>query len=164
MLTPEDFTERMVPYLQAAGVVSDPITEREHSLLASATSLVQPRMNLLGEAPDMLRFLFVADEDLVIEEEATRKLGEDPGGVIDRAIAEIEALGEDDFTAARLEEVLRGAIVEGMGIKPRLAFGPLRSAISGRRISPPLFESMELLGRDSSLARLRSFRDDLATA
>jgi len=100
----------------------------------------------------------------VIEEEATRKLGEDPGGVIDRAIAEIEALGEDDFTAARLEEVLRGAIVEGMGIKPRLAFGPLRSAISGRRISPPLFESMELLGRDSSLARLRSFRDDLATA
>jgi len=164
LLAPEDFTERMVPYLQAAGVVSDPITEREHALLASATPLVQPRMNLLGEAPDMLRFLFVADEDLVIEEDATRKLGEDPGAVLDRAIAEVEALDADAFATATLEERLRGAIVDEMGIKPRLAFGPLRSAISGRRISPPLFESMELLGRDSSLARLRSFRDRLAAA
>ena len=63
---------------------------------------------------------------------------------------------------AVLEPALRGAIVDDMGIKPRLAFGPLRSAISGRRISPPLFESMELLGRASSLTRLRSLRDRLA--
>ena len=45
-----------------------------------------------------------------------------------------------------------------LGVKPRLAFGPVRTAISGRRISPPLFESMVILGKDSSLARLRAFR------
>ena len=65
--------------------------------------------------------------------------------------------------AELLEPALRTAIVEEMGIKPRLAFGPLRSAISGRRVSPPLFESMELLGKSSSLARLRSLRERLAS-
>ena len=82
--------------------------------------------------------------------------------MLDRAIAEVEAVSAEDFTAAALEPALRAAIVEDMGIKPRLAFGPLRAAISGRRISPPLFESMELLGRSSSLARLRSLRERLA--
>ena len=84
--------------------------------------------------------------------------------MLDRAITEVEALPEGAFTAAALETALRAAIIEEMGIKPRLAFGPLRSAISGRRISPPLFESMELLGKASSLTRLRALRDRLAAA
>ncbi|WP_240811299.1 glutamate--tRNA ligase [Brachybacterium sp. SGAir0954] len=164
LLDPAEFTERMVPHLQEAGVVSDPVTSEQHALLVAATPLVQPRMNLLGEAPDMLRFLFVADADLVVEDDALKKLGDDPVAVLDRAITEVETVPADAFAAATLEEVLRAAIVEDMGIKPRLAFGPLRSAISGRRISPPLFESMELLGRPSSLARLRALRDRLAAA
>lgn len=164
MLDPADFTERMVPYLQRADVVTDPITPEQHALLTAATPLVQPRMNLLGEAPDLLRFLFVADDDLVVNDDALKKLGEDPVAVLDRAIADLDGVADDDFQASRLEEVLRGAIVEDMGIKPRLAFGPLRSAISGRRVSPPLFESMELLGKASSLARLRSLRERLAAA
>jgi glutamyl-tRNA synthetase len=49
---------------------------------------------------------------------------------------------------------LRHSLVEELGLKPRLAFGPVRIAVSGRKVSPPLFESMELLGRDRSLARL----------
>lgn len=162
MLPEAEFTERMVPYLQRAGIVSDPVTAGERELLVAATPLVQPRMNLLGEAPDMLRFLFVDDADLQVEEDALKKLGDDPVAVLDRAIAEVERLEGEAFTAAALEEALRGAIIEEMGVKPRLAFGPLRSAISGRRVSPPLFESMELLGRDSSLARLRSLRGLLA--
>ncbi|MCS6710856.1 glutamate--tRNA ligase [Brachybacterium sp. EF45031] len=162
LLPPEEFTERMVPYLQGAGLLSDPPTAEQRALLVAATPLVQPRMNLLGEAPDMLRFLFVDDADLEVAEEAFAKLGEDPLGVLDRAIAEIEALPEDDFRAETLESTLRAAIVDDMGVKPRLAFGPLRSAVSGRRVSPPLFESMELLGRPSTLARLRSFRTQLA--
>ncbi len=51
-----------------------------------------------------------------------------------------------------------------MGIKPRFAFTPLRTAVSGRRVSPPLFESMEILGKESSLVRLRALRASLATA
>ncbi|WP_010534874.1 glutamate--tRNA ligase [Brachybacterium squillarum] len=162
MLPEAEFTARMVPYLQADGVVSDPVTEAEQAPLVAATPLVQPRMNLLAEAPDMLRFLFVADADLEVQEDALRKIGDDPAAVLARAVTEVEAVPEDSFDAATLEAALRAAIVEDMGIKPRLAFGPLRSAISGRRISPPLFESMELLGKPSSLARLRALQERLA--
>ena len=55
-----------------------------------------------------------------------------------------------------VEAALRAALVEGLGLKPKLAFGPVRVAVTGRRISPPLFESIELLGRDRTLARLQS--------
>ena len=50
--------------------------------------------------------------------------------------------------------MLRAELIEGGGLKPRIAFGPLRTALSGKRISPPLFESMQLLGKESTLARL----------
>ena len=162
-LLPEDvFVERLIPYLQSGGVLGETVTEEQRALVVAAAPLVQTRMNLLGEASDLMGFLFVADEDLVIQDDATKKLGDDPIAVLDRAILEVEAIAEDAFTAAALEPALRGAIVDDMGIKPRLAFGPLRAAISGRRISPPLFESMELLGRSSSLVRLRALRERLA--
>ncbi|MEE1617153.1 glutamate--tRNA ligase [Brachybacterium sp. J153] len=162
-LLPEaEFVERLVPYLQAGGVLGDVVTPEQQALLVAAAPLVQTRMNLLGEAPDLLRFLFAADEDLEVQDEALAKIGDDPVAVLERAIAEIEAVPADSFTAELLEPALRQAIVEDMGIKPRLAFGPLRSAISGRRISPPLFESMELLGKPSSLTRLRALRDRLS--
>ena len=63
--------------------------------------------------------------------------------------------------AARIEQALREALVDGLGLKPRFAFGPLRTAVSGQRISPPLFESMEILGKDETLARLRRLRAEL---
>ncbi|MDN5687387.1 MAG: glutamate--tRNA ligase [Brachybacterium sp.] len=163
-LLPEaELAERMIPYLQQAEVLGETVTEQQRSLVAAATPLVQTRMNLLGEAADLLGFLFTADEDLVVTDDALKKLGDDPVGVLERAIDEVAAVPGDSFTAGALEAALREAIVEDMGIKPRLAFGPLRSAVSGRRISPPLFESMELLGKPSSLARLRALRDRLAS-
>jgi len=58
------------------------------------------------------------------------------------------------WSTAEIEEALRTALVDGLGLKPRLAFGPVRIAATGRKVSPPLFESLELLGRDRSLARL----------
>jgi glutamyl-tRNA synthetase len=162
-LLPEaELAERLIPYLRAGGVLGEDVTEAQRALIAAATPLVQTRMNLLGEAPELMGFLFVADEDLVVQDDALKKLGDDPVAVLDRALGELEAVPSDAFTAAALEEVLRASIIDSMGIKPRLAFGPLRSAISGRRVSPPLFESMELLGKTSSLARLRSLRDRLA--
>ena len=56
------------------------------------------------------------------------------------------------------EAALRAALIDGAGLKPRVAFGPLRTAISGRRVSPPLFESMEILDKESTLARLERLR------
>jgi len=63
-----------------------------------------------------------------------------------------------DWTTDAIEQALRGALVEELGLKPRLAFGPVRVAVTGRRVSPPLFESLELLGRERSLARLQAAR------
>ena len=116
-------------------------------------------MTLLGEAPGMLGFLFVADGDLVIEDDARKALRPEAAEVLDRSIAVLADL--PDFAADAQQEALRAVLVDELGIKPRFAFAPLRVAVTGRRVSPPLFESMEILGRDSTLARLRALRATL---
>ena len=65
----------------------------------------------------------------------------------------------DTWTTEAIDEALRKALVEDLGLKPRHAFGPVRVAVSGSRVSPPLFESLELLGRERSLGRLASVQD-----
>ncbi|MDQ4502225.1 glutamate--tRNA ligase [Sinomonas sp. ASV322] len=156
LLAAEDFRDRLVPYLRAAGVVGETLTPREEEILTEAAPLIQERITLLGEAPDMIGFLFAADSEIEVEDDARKGLPENVAEVADAAIAALEPLGE--WTAEKIQDALRTALVDGLGIKPRLAFGPVRTAISGRRISPPLFESMVILGKDSSLARLKAFR------
>ena len=71
--------------------------------------------------------------------------------------AAADALSQlESWSTESIEEALRARLVDEMGLKPRVAFGPVRVAVTGRRISPPLFESMELLGRSASLARLNA--------
>jgi glutamyl-tRNA synthetase len=71
-----------------------------------------------------------------------------------------EALSDvSEWRTAEIEAVLRAALVDGLGLKPKLAFGPVRVAVTGRRVSPPLFESLELLGRVRTLARLERARN-----
>ena len=158
-LDPKDFRDRLVPYLQAAGVLGETLTEREEQVLTEAAPLVQERMQLLGEAPGLLAFLFKADEEISTADDARKQLKESAPQVLAAAIEALEPL--EDFTAANIEAALRAAIVDGLEIKPRLAFGPVRIAVSGERISPPLFESMEILGKESSLARLRKLAAEL---
>ena len=159
-LDPKDFRDRLIPYLQAAGVLGETLTEREEQVLTEAAPLVQERMQLLGEAPGLLAFLFKADEEISTADDARKQLKESAPQVLAAAIEALEPL--EDFTAANIEAALRAAIVDGLEIKPRLAFGPVRIAVSGERISPPLFESMEILGKDSSLARLRKLAAELS--
>ncbi len=102
----------------------------------------------------MLGFLFAGDGFAVDPDDAAKVLTEQGLEVVQTAAGVLEGL--QDFTAEPIQQVLRDALVEGMGIKPKLAFGPVRVAVTGRRVSPPLFESMELLGREQSLARLRA--------
>jgi glutamyl-tRNA synthetase len=151
MLTLEAMTERVTPYLQGARLLADPVTPEQSALLARAMPLVHERMNKLTEAVDMLGFLF---RDDVEYDEADRAKVLDASGleVVAAARAALERLETWDHAA--IEEALRVALVENLGLKPRVAFGPVRVAVTGRRISPPLFESLELLGRDASLARL----------
>ncbi|GAA4395952.1 glutamate--tRNA ligase [Nocardia zapadnayensis] len=160
LLDEADFTARLIPYLQDAGVLSGEPDAREREILAAAAPLVQTRMNLLGEAPDLLRFLFVSDAELELTEDGLKTLKDTAPQVLAASLEVLEPL--DDWTTAAIQDALTAKLVDELGIKPRLAFGPLRVAVSGRRVSPPLFESMEILGKDSSLTRLRALAAHLA--
>ncbi|TDW50742.1 glutamyl-tRNA synthetase [Curtobacterium sp. PhB42] len=152
LLEPSDFRSRLLPYL--TDLVADPPTAEQTEVLTKAAPLVQERMQLLGEAPAMLGFLFTADADLVVEDDALASLKGDTGAVLTAGIPALEQL--DDWRTEAIEGALRTALIDDLGLKPRVAFGPLRVGVSGRRISPPLFESMEILGKESTLTRLRA--------
>lgn len=168
-----DFTSRLLPYLQADGVLGDNPSLGELARLKSVAELIQTRITLLTEATAMVRPFYTDDAALQIDEDARAGLKDNAGEVLDAAIATLEALyvpagvlsaenrASNQWHAEQIEAALREAIVEGLGIKPKLAFGPLRTAVSGARISPPLFESMEILGQSSTLARLRTLRSSL---
>ena len=152
MLAPEDFAERIVPYLAAAGVIGAEPTEQERALIAKAAPLVQERVQLLGDVPGLLGFLFT--DDVEYAEDALASLPANAGEVLVASVGALELIPESEFTAAAVQEALASALIEGLGLKPRVAYGPLRVAVSGRRVSPPLFESLELLGKAESVRRL----------
>lgn len=158
MLPVEELARRLVPFLAREGVVTDPPSEDEERKILGMTPLIRERLTTLSDAADMVRFVFVPDDSIEIEEKATLKPEEGP--TLDAAAATLDELG--DFTADAIQQALRTALVEGLGLKPKFAFGPVRTAISGRKVSPPLFESMELLGRQSSLHRIARARAGLA--
>ncbi len=155
----DDLAGRIADHLVLTGVLPAEPTAAQQDLVQQATPLVQERMQLLSEAEGMLAFLFVADADLQVSEDAAATLKADAAGVLDAARSALQAL--PDWRAGDIEAALRAALVDGMGLKPKLAFGPLRVAVTGRRISPPLFESMQLLGRASCLARIAMLRSRL---
>ncbi|MCW2823275.1 MAG: glutamate--tRNA ligase [Aeromicrobium sp.] len=156
LLTEEDLRDRLVPYFQDAGLIDATPTETHLGLLAAATPLVQERMTLLTEAVDMLRFLFVSDEDFSVDEaDAAKNLDESGLEVVRAARDALAAIpGTAEWTTGTIEGALRVTLIDGLGLKPRLAFGPVRVAVTGSRISPPLFESLELLGHRKTIARL----------
>ena len=151
----EDFTNRIIPYLQSAGVLGSTVTDAEMEILAKAAPLIQERIVVLSEAVPMLSFLFVTADQITVDDDAKSGFPENSSDINDAAIASLEGLAE--FETAKIQEVLTQKLIEEMAQKPRNAFGPLRTAISGKRISPPLFESMEILGKEETLARLSLF-------
>ena len=159
LLSLEDFTKRIIPYLQSAGVIGATVTDNELAILTQAAPLIQERIVVLSEAVPMLSFLFVAADQIVVEDDAKTGLPENSKEITEAAIAVLENL--DVFETAKIQEVLNQKLIEEMAQKPRNAFGPLRTAISGKRISPPLFESMEILGKAETLARLTLFARSL---
>lgn len=167
LLAPDDFRDRLVPYLHAGGLVPADsyadLSAEHRALLDAGAPLIQTRVTLLGEVVGMLGFLFVADDALEVADDARGALRDDASAVLDAARAALAALPADGFTTAATQEVLQAALVDegGLGIKPRFAYTPLRVALSGRRVSPPLFESMEILGQASTLARLDRLRATL---
>ena len=164
-LEPQDFLNRSVPYLHRDGVVSadnwDALTDREKTVLTAAAPLVQPRVRLLGEVAGMAGSLLSTEGYIEPDADARKQLKDSAGEVLDKAIAALEAVDESEWKTDSLHELLNKALVEDGGFKPRLAFGPVRVAMSGRRVSPPLFESMEIVGKDVTVARLKGLREHL---
>jgi glutamyl-tRNA synthetase len=136
-LSPDEYADRLVAYLREQGY------EWDEELIRKAAPLVQEKIATLGEFPAFAGFLFARVEP---DPEA---LGDGP-----MLPAAVERLAEvDPFEAERIEAALR-EVAEGLGLKPREAFQPIRLALTGSSVSPGLFESLELLGKDESLARL----------
>ena len=154
LLSVEDLTHRVLPFLKAAGVVGEPVHDSDAQLLELAMPLIAERINKLTESVAMLGFLFVAEDRFEVDATDAAKLLDDAGRDVVRAALDAVS-GLRTWSAGALQEALESRLVHQLGLKPRLAFGPVRVAVTGRRVSPPLFESMELLGRDRSLSRLQ---------
>ena len=169
-LSPEELSQRLLPVLQDNGALPKPATIGQLALLKDITPLVQTRITTLKEAIPLVAPFYVANDAVPIAEDARATLPDNAGEVLDAAIAALEpisgALPKPDGTgrewlAPKIESSLREALIDGMGLKPKVAFGPLRVAVSGQKVSPPLFESMELLGKEPTLTRLRTLRASL---
>ena len=150
-LTADDFTARLKTFFAVHG--HD--TGLDDTQFAEAAGLVQTRIVVLSDAWELLRFL--NDDAFTLDEKAAAKeLRSDAGDVLDAAIAALDAV--DTWATADIEMALKTSLIDQLELKPRKAFGPLRVAVTGSTVSPPLFESLELLGRERSLARLREGR------
>ena len=157
LLDADDFTARLRAYF----------AEHGHDLglgdaqFAEAARLAQTRIVVLGDGWELLKFL--DDDAYAIDEKAAAKeLGPDAGPVLDASLAALDGVG--DWSVENIETALKSTLIDEKGLKPRKAFGPIRVAATGSSVSPPLFESLQLLGRDRSLNRLQQARNRVAGA
>jgi glutamyl-tRNA synthetase len=154
-LSVDDLADRIVAHLARRGVLPPEPTDEQRAVVRAATPHISERMQVLSEAEGMLGFLLVEERDFHVDvDDAGKVLTPDAAPVLEAAASALEPL--ESWTTEAIEAALRDSLVDGLGLKPKLAFGPVRVAATGRRVSPPLFESLELLGRDRSLNRLRA--------
>jgi glutamyl-tRNA synthetase len=148
-LSLEEFAQWTIPFLTKANVISG--TDSEVALVKKALPLIQERIVKLDEAPALLKFLFVTD--FRVDADAVSKITDSAAkDILKRSLKELESV--DTWNHESIEAVLRASLIEELGLKPRIAFTALRIATTGSTISPPLFESMELLGKDACLERI----------
>ena len=160
-LSPDALTDRMMPFCREAGLPVDAPHGRE--TLAKVAPLLIERLKRLDEVPSMVRFLFERPELAGLQRDAGAELDKPTRNLLkaldgqkeylSAAAARLAELGE--WTTAAIEEALRALAAE-RDLKPKQAFQPIRGAVTGTLVSPPLFESLEILGRDETVERLRN--------
>ncbi len=153
-LDPGDFVRRILPFLRQAGLVGTPPSAADLEVVTAAAPLIQGRISKLTDAAGMLSFLLVPEDKFAVDpEDAARALGPDAVPALEAARDALAGLGP--WTADAIRDALQAALIDGLGLKPKAAFGgAVRVAVTGRRVGPPLFESIELLGRERTLERL----------
>lgn len=132
-----------------------PVGDRDHAWFSMIPPLIAERVKRLDEIVPMIRFLF--GETVELDEKSIEKVlqKEGAGAALDEATKRLAAL--ELFTTQAIEETLR-EVPEAVGVKPKIAFQAIRVGVTGTMVSPPLFESLELLGKETVLARLNAAR------
>jgi glutamyl-tRNA synthetase len=153
-LPAEQFAERMLPWLEDAGLTTPGDFETRRDFYARLAPLVSERIKRMDEIAEKVAFLFVAVQ---IDESSRAKVlaKEGAGRALDAAS---QALVDCEWSAQSIEAALR-VLPEQLELSPKAVFQAVRVAATGSAVSPPLFESLELLGRNRTLARLSSARD-----
>jgi glutamyl-tRNA synthetase len=151
-LTPEDFASRALPYL--SDLLSSPPTAADLALVDALVPLVQTRVALLTELPALVGFFFVPEDDFVVDPAAAAKSLAGAGEVLLAAAAALEPL--EEWTTQTVQAAIDAALIDGLGLKRGKAYTPVRVAVCGASIAPPLPESMALLGKERVLRRLRA--------
>jgi glutamyl-tRNA synthetase len=150
-LTIDQFLQSSLPFLIRAKVISG--NEQEIALVKSALPIIQERIIRLAEIPAMLNFLFA--RDFKVDSGGLSKLSDTTSQkVLKVALVNVESL--QSWNHLEIEAILRKALIDELGLKPRNAFSALRIAVTGSHISPPLFESLELLGKERSITRIKA--------
>jgi glutamyl-tRNA synthetase len=161
-MTPEELAERVLPYLQRAGLISKALSAEERACVEQLVPLVQERLVVLSDAPDQLRFFFQAPEDYEPALLTPKKL--DPATARDALGAAETALRDlEEWSVTALETRLR-VLAEELGMKAGDLFMVLRVAATGSKVSPPLFETLHALGRDATLERINRAMEALIVA
>jgi glutamyl-tRNA synthetase len=149
----EGFAQVIGPWLIRAGLLRDDDLPREHARLVALAPLVSERVKRLDEVVPMVSFLF-SDTISVDPAAALKALGF--AEARDGLAASADTLSQlDEFRTAQIETALR-ALAERLGTKPKVVFQAIRVAVTGSTVSPPLFESLELLGRERAIQRIRA--------
>lgn len=157
-LSDEQFVDATLPLVQDD--LDRDLSESELSQFLAMAPHVKERAKRVVEVPDQVRFIFV--DDVSYDEASWQKVMDTPEGpvALDGAIAALDGL--DEWSTESIDAALRG-MLETTGLSARKGLQPIRVAISGSMVSPPLFESLEVLGRDTTLARLQSTRARLVS-
>lgn len=160
-LTPDAVAEQILPFLVRAGLIGATPTAADRAYVAQLVPLVHERLEELGQAPELLDFFF-REVALADPQQLIQKKMDHTGTVtaLEQAITQLEALTE--WSHASLEATLR-PLADTLGVKPGQLFGTLRVAVTGRTVAPPLFETMEALGRERCLARMTRALEQLSS-
>ena len=161
-LSENELAQRIIAYIEAYQTADLPngLTDHDKHVIRQAVPLISPRLTLLKDALEKVRFLLT--DEVAVDPDARAKVEIDARVVLPPAIQALESVGE--FTAESIHEALTEVLVDQLGYKKKTAFAPIRVAVTGVLVSPPLFESMEILGRDASLGRMRALLDVLSVS
>jgi glutamyl-tRNA synthetase len=153
-MSPSEFVDAIIPWLERAGLCTAKDVADDRLWFEALATLIAERTKRLDEVADKVAFLF--REPAATSDELRSSLSAE--GTAAALVAAADELARVDFTAALIEEALR-AIPAAIGVKPKIVFQAVRIAVTGSNVSPPLFESLELLGRERTLSRIAAAQE-----